>query len=82
MTRHATLCKYGEKPKEELDPIQFPLLLCFTRHLIRHTVSHDALVLAMGAAQAEMQVTADQMKELMRAVLHERDANGIWPKGF
>ena len=69
-----------EQPKEE--PIQFELLLCFTRHLIRHTVSQDMLALALMNARDDMKASTDQMRELMRAVLREHDANGIWPKGF
>jgi len=80
MTRHATLCKYGEKPKEE--PIRFELLLCFTRHLIRNSVSRDMLVLALMHARDEMGCSYEDVEKLKSAVLREHDANGIWPKGF
>jgi hypothetical protein len=87
MTRHAPLCKYRpplvkSEPATASGVVRFEFLLCFTRHLIRHTVSYDALTLAVGSAQDDCKATDEEVKTLLKAVFQERDANGIWPKGF
>jgi hypothetical protein len=67
--------------KEEI-AIAFPLLVSFTRHLIRHQVGSDALLLAMYAAADEMKVSKEQMQKLLRAVTHEHATHNIWPRDF
>ena len=57
-------------------------LVAFTRHLVRGTVSPDALYLALAAAAGECRVPKAQMQEVLQKVLLEHAASRVWPKGF
>lgn len=64
------------------DDIPLEFLIAFTRHLVRGTVSPDALYLALAAAAGECGVPKARMQEVLQKVLLEHAASRVWPKGF
>lgn len=63
------------------DPVPVQFLIAFVRHLIRNNPSGDCLALAIYAAAAEFQITNEQARQFIKAVMHEKE-NSHWPKGF
>src|SRR4051812_38680018 len=79
------LQQHDVQPGPGSDPakdVPFELLLAFTRHLIRMTVSSDALSLAIHAAFDETKATPLQITAFKKAVMATRYTNSIWPKDF
>jgi len=64
------------------DDIPFELLAAFTRYLVRHTVSGDALYLAIADAADDCKAPKAQVQTMIRAILKEHTTHSIWPKGF
>jgi len=64
------------------DDIPLEFLVAFTRHLVRGTVSADALYLALAAAAGECGVDKQRMQTVLQQVLQEHAASKVWPKGF
>jgi hypothetical protein len=58
------------------------LLICFVKHLVRNTVSHDALLLSLYAATRETGATRAEITALKKAILNERNLKSPWPKDF
>ena len=71
-----------QRPGGDDSTIAFPLLLAFTRHLIREQCGTDSLILAMHSAAREQNVPREEMQKFLRAVMAEHTAGGFWPKGF
>ena len=60
-------------------PVQF--LIAFVRAMIREHPSRDVLDLAMYAAMREVNITKDQARQFLAAVMAETERSP-WPKGF
>lgn len=82
LLRRRVLLRPEQRPEEPPAEIRFELLLCFVRHLVRNTVSYDALALAYYAAMNDCGVSEEEGKKFMKAVMEQRDNHSMWPKGF
>lgn len=58
------------------------LFVSFTKHLVRHTVSQDALYLAITAAGAEVDASPEELKALARKVKDIHSNSNVYPEGF
>ena len=67
----------GQRP----DPPPIEFLVAFTRSLISMNPSGDALYLAMYSAMKTVNITEEQAKQFVAAVMTEKE-NAPWPKGF
>jgi hypothetical protein len=71
-----------EQRQEEIPDVRFELLVAFCRRLVHLTVSHDALYLALRAAQQDAHATDDELRLLAKAVALERATGSPFPRGF
>lgn len=62
-------------------PVSVELLVAFTRQLVRHTLSRDALHLSLLVAASEIGVSQEEATRLLNAVLAERERS-FWPPNF
>ena len=77
-----------ERAPEGQDPIRvpIPLLIAFTKSLIRNNPNHDLFYMSISAADKEMthlgiEVTDDEFNLFIQAVYGEADKS-VGPKGF
>jgi hypothetical protein len=73
------LVPFQPGPRPDPPPIEF--LIAFTQHLIHMNPSPDLLELAMLHAMRKVNVTKEQARMFVVAVLLEKDKSP-WPKGF
>jgi hypothetical protein len=62
--------------------VRFDLLLAFTKHMCQMTVCGDQIVLAVMAAQRDIEATEEEVRALLKAAMSEKVNNSIWPEGF